>query len=37
MKESCGSGDLGLGDEANRLALTLVGAEAAFGGSPVLL
>ena len=29
-------GQLGLGDEANRLTPTLVGAEAAFGGSPVL-
>jgi len=30
------SGRLGLGDEANRLAPTLVGAQAVFGGSPVL-
>jgi len=29
-------GQLGLGDEANRLAPTLVGAQAAFGGSTVL-
>ena len=33
----CGNhGQLGLGDEANRLAPTLVGAQAVFGGSPVL-
>jgi len=30
-------GQLGLGNEAKRLAPTLVGAEAAFGGSPVLM
>jgi len=29
-------GQLGLGDDANRLAPTLVGVEVAFGGSPVL-
>ena len=31
-----GLGQLGLGNEANRLAPTLVEAQAAFGGSPVL-
>ena len=30
-------GQLGLGDQANRLALTLVGAQVAFGGLPVLM